>query len=194
LLRVLQEQEFSPLGSNETTKINVRIISATNEALDELIQQNKFRPDLYYRLNVFSIELPPLRNRLEDLPILVKHFLEKYTGESAISEDTLKILLNYTWPGNIRELENVIQRAALLKQGEIVSPDDLPQLSGKVDKSIKNFQLPDEGIDLEKLEINLLKSAFNKTNGNQTKAAKLLGLSRPAFIYRMEKHSIDKNN
>ena len=142
LLRVIEEREVRPLGDTNSYPIDVRIISTSNRDIASLIQQGRFREDLYYRLKVIDIEMPPLRERKEDIPILVQHFIHKFSKElkkavSSVSEDALKILLNYSWPGNIRELENIIQRAITLSQHEVILPEDLPaSIIQKIDEKL----------------------------------------------------------
>ncbi|MFA5928013.1 MAG: sigma-54 dependent transcriptional regulator [Candidatus Margulisiibacteriota bacterium] len=193
LLRVIEDKLIQPVGSSKSVKVDFRLISATNEDLEERVRRKLFRSDLYYRLHVVNIALPPLRHRQEDIPLLISHFLKKHgRPDLNIAADTLKKLQNYPWPGNIRELENVIQRAITLNEGHMLLTDDLPKNVQGGQAAGKGFKLdlPPEGIRLEELEKSLLQAALAKTNGNQTKSADLLGLSRPAFIYRMEKHGL----
>ena len=193
LLRVLQDKEVQAVGSSKSVKVEFRLISATNENLEEKVRKHLFRADLYYRLHVVNIALPPLRQRPDDIPLLIAHFLEKYGHpEFNIAVDTLKKLQLYPWPGNIRELENVIHRAIALNEGNLLLPEDLPQnlQGGHVSVNGFHIELPPEGLQLEALEKSLLQAALARTNGNQTQSAKLLGLTRPAFIYRMEKYGV----
>jgi transcriptional regulator with PAS, ATPase and Fis domain len=190
---VIQEKEVQPIGSEKTVKIDLRVISATNEALDAKVRKHLFRADLYYRLHVVNIELPPLRQRPEDIPLLIAHFLEKYERPDLhLAVDTLKKLQHYPWPGNIRELENVVHRAIALNEGNLLLPEDLPQSvqGGPVVTQGLSLELPLEGLNLDAVEKSFLHAALSRTNGNQSQAAKLLGLTRPAFIYRMEKHGL----
>ena len=193
LLRVLQDKEVQPLGSNKSIKVDIRLISATNDNLDDKIRKHLFRSDLYYRLHVVAIDLPPLRQRAEDIPLLIAHFLKQYGHPDLhIAADTLNKLQRYPWPGNVRELENVIHRAIALNEGSLVLPEDLPQNIQGGQVEVKGFyiELPPNGINLEALEKSLLQAALTKTNGNQTQSAKLLGLSRPALIYRLQKFNL----
>lgn len=200
ILRVLQDKEIRRLGGRESIKVDVRIIAATNKDLEKEIMDKRFREDLYYRLNVVSIELPPLRERKEDIPELVDFFIKKYNKEfgkriAGIKDSALKALITYNWPGNIRQLESVIERAILMCEKDVISLEDIQdelKYYKKVD--IFNIDLPDDGINFEELENMLLKKAMEKANGVATKAAKLLGLSYKAFLYRWDKLQLDSPN
>ena len=193
ILRVLQDKEVRRLGSRESIKINVRIIAATNKDLEKEIINKSFREDLYYRLKVITIELPPLRERKEDIPELVDFFIRKYNQEfgkrvKGIEESALKALREYHWPGNIRQLESVTERAVLMcESAQICLKDIKSELRFFQGKDILDFDLPDEGINVEDLEKDLLKKAMQKSNGVAAKAAKLLGMSYKTFWYRWEK-------
>jgi len=193
ILRVLQDKEVRRLGSRESIKINVRIIAATNKDLEKEIINKNFREDLYYRLKVITIELPPLRERKEDIPELVDFFITKYNKEfgkrvKSIEESALKALREYHWPGNIRQLESVTERAVLMcESAQICLKDIKSELQFFQGKDILDFDLPDEGINVEDLEKDLLKKAMQKSNGVAAKAAKLLGMSYKTFWYRWEK-------
>lgn len=193
ILRVLQDKEIRRLGSRESIKVNVRIIAATNKDLEKEIINKNFREDLYYRLKVITIELPPLRERKEDIPELVHFFIKKYDQEfgkriKGIDENALKALREYHWPGNIRQLESVIERAILMCESTHFGLKDIKsELRFFQGKDILDFDLPDEGINVEELEKDLLKKAMQKANGVATKAAKLLGMSYKTFWYRWEK-------
>jgi DNA-binding NtrC family response regulator len=197
ILRVLQDKEVRRLGSRESVKVDVRIITATNKDLEKEIANNKFREDLYYRLKVITIELPPLRERIEDIPELVTFFITKYNQEFGkrvkdIDETSLKALREYHWPGNIRRLESVIERAILMCESSHIGLKDIKgELRFFQGKDVLNFDLPDEGINVEELEKDLLKKAMQKANGVATKAAKLLGMSYKTFWYRWEKLNLD---
>jgi len=195
LLRVMQDQEFMMLGGTKTIKVDVRLIAATNSDLEELIKQNKFRQDLFYRLNVIKIELPPLRERKEDIPILIKHFLDIYSKENkkeieGITEDVMEILINYDWPGNIRELENLIERAIVLTKSKFITRKTLPPflLSANEDSII--LSSPNNEFDLkEYIQIQQKKAiirALKKTKGIQKNAARLLGV-KPTTLNEMIK-------
>lgn len=196
LLRVLQERSFERVGGEKTIQVDVRIIAATNRDLLKEAQEGRFREDLYYRLNVFPISLPPLRDHREDISSLTEHFLEKhrtYGGIKTLSPEVLSQLMTYTWPGNVRELENIVERMVIISRGAVIGMDSLP-LFNTFSKSAKNpeaFILPPEGVSLEEIEKSLLQQAMEQTGGNQSHAAKRLGLSRHAFLYRIEKYGID---
>lgn len=193
LLRVLQEKTFEHLGGTKTIKVDVRIVGATNRDLQEAIADGAFREDLYYRLNVVPITVPPLRDRKEDIPLLVAHFLEKLGSKRKMSKEAMAQLVAYEWPGNIRELENTIERAVILGSGEMLLPEHLPaELRAKPASGGPSvpIELPPEGIVLEKLEKDLLEQALRRAGANQTKAAKLLGISRHELLYRMEKFGL----
>ncbi len=205
LLRVLQDKEFKRVGGTEDIKVDVRIISATNKDLEEAVREKKFREDLFYRLNVIQIKLPPLRERKEDIPLLAEHFLKKYSQElnkniSRISPDALRILLNYDYPGNVRELQNIIERAVALETSEELTPKNLnsyieDQLPTK--KIPFDLEIPNEGIDLERfvsdIEKTLILKALDKTKGIKKKAAELLHINFRSMRYRLEKYGLDYN-
>lgn len=195
LLRVLQERTFERLGSTETLKLEARIIAATNRDLRKAIQEGKFREDLYYRLQVIPVFLPPLRERREDIPLLVQHFLDKYDPGrrlKGISPAALELLQLYHWPGNIRELENTIERAVILASGNEITPRSLPREIAEDRERFAGVLLdfPPEGINLEEVERELIRLALARSGGNQTQAARLLGITRSALIYRMEKYGL----
>ncbi len=196
LLRVLQERAFERVGGTETLHVDVRIISATNVDIRKAVEEGRFREDLFYRLNVIHIQLPPLRERKEDIPLLANYFLRKYMlgtyPVKAISPEAMELLTNYPWPGNIRELQNVIERSIIICQGDTILPEHLPkelqQVKNTPVETIVNF--PDTGISLEEVEKQLILTALEKSGGNQTKAAQLLGITRSALIYRSQKYNI----
>ncbi len=199
LLRVLQEKEIDRVGAEQTKKVDVRIIAATNQNLGELAQKGKFREDLYYRLNVIPIHLPPLRGRKKDIPLLAHHFLEKKGAEmqkpiSMISQKALEALEKYNWPGNIRELQNLIERALVLCDEDEIHLHDFPVLlenegQNKLNVSNANEDLP-LTIVLEDIELQLIKRAMEKAGGVKTKAAELLGIKTSALYYKLDKYSI----
>lgn len=192
LLRVLQEKTFEHLGGTKTIKVDVRIVGATNRDLQEAIADGVFREDLYYRLNVVPITVPPLRDRKEDIPVLVAHFLEKSGAKKKVGKGAMDLLSGYDWPGNIRELENTIERAIILGTGELLLPEHLPaELREKPAAAAAGpVELPTEGVVLEELEKDLVRQALRRTGKNETKAAKLLGVSRHELLYRMEKYGL----
>jgi two-component system, NtrC family, response regulator AtoC len=200
LLRVLQERTFERVGGEKTLKVDVRIIAATNKDLYTEAKEGRFREDLYYRLSVFPINLPPLRERKEDIPFLVQHFLQKLclSGESKqFSPEVIKLFMCYEWPGNVRELQNIVERMVIICPQQVIDVDWIPDFMVKKQRaeqvdSIELFHLPVHGISLEGLEKSLLEQALERAEGNQTHAAQLLGLTRHAFLYRLEKHGIDR--
>lgn len=196
LLRVLQEKSFERVGGTETLSVDVRIIAATNRDLSGAIEKGLFREDLYYRLNVVNIHLPPLRERKEDIPLLTNYSLEKLRPTylvNKISDEALQMLRKYNWPGNIRELQNVLERAAIISRGSEITVNDLPRefqaIPAKAGKDIE-ISIPDTGISLEGLEKELIIKALEKSKGNQTRAAQLLGITRSALLYRIQKHGL----
>jgi two-component system NtrC family response regulator len=194
LLRAIQEKAFERLGGTCTVKVDVRIIAATNKNLQKAVEEGKFRDDLYYRINVINLEVPPLRFRKEDIPRLVETFINKYQRGSkkiSVSDEAVEAMLKYDWPGNIRELENCIERALIICDGDYILPKHLPFASNiRQDQQNCIVYFPDEGIDLERVEKELIRIALRKSNGNQTKAAKLLNITRSALIYRMQKYNL----
>jgi len=198
LLRVLQEKEFERLGSNQTIQTDVRVIAATNRNLEAAIQKGAFREDLYYRLNVVTISLPPLRERKEDIPALIEHFLKKYNRENnkkvgSLSKEARDFLLQYDYPGNVRELENIIERAVVLCRGEILTTQDLPlnlrdvKMEALLERAKRGRSLPEALEEIERQEIG---KALEKFSGVQTKAAEDLGISERVLRYKMKKHKI----
>jgi len=196
LLRVLQDKEFERLGSNRTRRVDVRVIAATNADLRAAIESGQFREDLYYRLNVVPINVPPLRQRKEDIPALVEHFIRKYSQEfgrpvKGISNEALEILMKHHWPGNVRELENVIERALVLCSGDRIEASDI-----KLDPVTKptgldsDFFLP-EGTTLEEHERQLILKALERAKGNKSLAARMLGITRNALRYRLSQMGLE---
>ncbi|HTH01282.1 MAG TPA: sigma-54 dependent transcriptional regulator [Vicinamibacterales bacterium] len=199
LLRVLQEREFERVGDSHTVKIDVRVIAATHSDLAKMVADGTFREDLYYRLNVIPVKLPPLRERREDIPLLVQHFLQKLSSESGratvtISQDALRRLMAYHWPGNIRQLENAIERALAFSQGrsQIDVQDltsDIQDQAGATEASEVWF--PDDGLDfgryIETIELALIRRSLERTQGNKRQAAKLLNLKRTTLIEKLKR-------
>ncbi len=200
LLRVLQERRLRRVGGLEEIETDIRVIAATNQDLGKMVSEGKFREDLYYRINVIPVKLPPLRERREDIPLLAEHFLAKYTSAmgkalTGISNDALVLLQQYDWPGNIRELENVIERAVALEQSPTVLPDSLPdQVAGGVGSDRAEIKLPEAGFDLEQhvrdIERDYLAEALKKAGGVQVRAAELLGMSFRSFRYYAKKYNL----
>ena len=193
LLRTLQEREILRVGGTERVKVDARIITATNHDLERAVKEGRFREDLYYRLNVIPIVLPPLRERRTDIPMLVEHFLRKYSEGRApkpVREDALKTLIGYDWPGNVRQLESVLERAVLLSEGDSLGPEDLPAtVRARINTTADPIaiEIPESGIDIEGVERSLILKALDKAQGNVTRAARLLGLTRRTLQYRLEK-------
>ena len=194
LLRALQEREVSPVGGEVAQKVDVRVLAATNAELDKAIEEGRFREDLYYRLAVIPIHLPALRERREDIPLLVRHFAARHGGEQVRFNDrVLQILREFSWPGNVRELENTVERLLILRRGDVVEPEDLPAQIGRKRPAVagtKVLNLPDEGYSLEDLEREAVMEALERTNWNQTAAARFLRIPRHTLLYRMEKYHI----
>ncbi len=192
LLRVLQERQFERLGGTRTIEVDVRVVAATNRDLQQLIAEDTFREDLFYRLNVVPITLPPLRSRSSDIPLLVAHFLEKFdAGKKKISSEAMEVLVTYQWPGNIRELENTIERIVILSQGDRIELEDLPLEVRLNTRSCaippEGFVLPEEGVDLEEVELDLVRQALERAGGSVPKAAKTLGLTAKTLEARMQR-------
>jgi two-component system, NtrC family, response regulator AtoC len=193
LLRVLQERTFERLGGTRTIEVDIRVVAATNRDLQQLIAEGTFREDLYYRLNVVPITLPPLRQRSGDIPRLVAHFLDKFNaGTKTIAPDALRLMTEYQWPGNIRELENTIQRVVILSKGDEIGVADLP---AEVRSGVRSVEpgsaagiiLPEEGVNLEEVELDLVRQALDRTGGVTPKAAKLLGMTTKTLEARMQR-------
>ena len=190
-LRVLEEKQFRRVGSTKELSVDVRFIAATNKDLRRLVKEDRFREDLYYRLSVFPVYLAPLREHREDVPLLVRHFIERFNGEfhkrvTGISLEAQQKLEAYDWPGNVRELKNVIERAVILEHSERLSGESL-RVTFQPSLFREDVQLPSEGLSLKELERSLIKQAMEQAQGNQTEAAKLLGLSRFALRSRLKR-------
>ena len=197
LLRIIQEREIDKIGHPHPIKVNVRIVAATHRKLRNMVDDSQFREDLFYRLSVVTINLPPLRERKEDIPVLVEHFLKKHCSRYQIplltvSDDAMEVLSRHNWPGNVRELENVIEHLVVLGKGDVVKPEHLPSemRQGKSRISNISLKLPDEGISLEEVEKEILLQALEKHDWHQTKAARYLDITRKTLIYRMEKYGL----
>jgi len=187
------------VGSSETIKLNVRVVSATNKNLEEAIRKGEFREDLYYRLKVVEINIPPLRQRTEDIPLLANFFLRNAVkkhdvGEKWFSQDALNLLVNTFWKGNVRELENVVEQAVILSQGEVIGPNDLSLENGEDVSELKIF-IPENRLNYketlkeiaEKTETHLIQKALEKSKNNKSKAAKILGIGRRTLMYKLNK-------
>lgn len=197
-LRFLESGECQCLGEEKPYKVNVRVIAATNRDLQKEVDAGRFRADLYYRLNIIPINLPPLRERGNDVKLLLNYYAKKSASAHKLepisfSKECLSELKKYRWPGNIRELRNLVERMTIFNAGQQIEVSHLPQeiTQGTSATATDNgFDLPDTGINLEKVEINLIQQALNKTRGNRSRAAKLLGLTRDTLLYRMKKYTI----
>lgn len=202
LLRVLQQREFERVGGTKTIKVDVRIIAATNIDLEKAIQVGKFREDLYYRLNVIPIVIPPLRERTEDIPILMEYFLNHFNRSKkksiqGFSPEAMNLLLSYQWPGNIRELENLIERLVILRGEGVITPEDMPDkiMVSRAGDGIRYYALPESGINLrdavEEFENNLIVQALQKAQGVKNRAAQLLSLNRTTLVEKLKKKKLD---
>jgi len=201
LLRVLQEMEFERVGGVRTIKVDVRVVAASNRDLKEEVEAGRFREDLFYRLNVVHLHLPPLRQRQEDIPLLAAHFIKKYVQENLrdktrITPEALQVLSHYAWPGNVRELENVIERAVILCSHNVISPQDLPgelapapaESRLDVDRFIPlNTPLPEA---LDAIEEQMIRRALEKSGQVQVRAAELLGITKSLLQYKLKKYHL----
>jgi transcriptional regulator with PAS, ATPase and Fis domain len=193
LLRVLQEREFERVGGTKTISVDIRLIAATNKKLPDLINDKLFREDLYFRLNVFSISLPPLRERQEDISILANHFLEHSPKQAKLSTSALQVLIGYSWPGNIRELKNVLEQAAILSENGIIDAQHLPQAVKQKSSLTANNISDDTPLDirLHLLEKEIITEALKRSGGIQVKAANLLGINQRSLWHRVKKLNIE---
>ena len=198
LLRVLQEGTFRPLGAQQDVRVNVRVIAATHQNLEEKVKNGSFREDLFYRLNVLPVKLPPLRDRQEDVLLLIDHFIHRNrrrfpSGVTGITNEAKKVLLNHTWPGNVRELENVIERAQVLAEGDQITLADLPSNLRRKDNVVRNA-LDSNDLSIKKavriVEEELIRKALQQTGGNRTTAARLLEISHRALLYKIKEYGI----
>ncbi|HKY30611.1 MAG TPA: sigma-54 dependent transcriptional regulator [Pyrinomonadaceae bacterium] len=200
LLRVLQERRLRPVGATEETVVDTRVIAATNRDLAAMVKEGSFREDLYYRISVIPIELPALRDRLEDVKELADHFIRKFCSQSGrhlkISDKAMRLLENYSWPGNVRELEHTVERAVALETTDAIQPERLPEkiTSYNLQRIAGSFDFPEEGLDLaahlDQLEKTYLLEALRRSGGNQTNAATLLGLSVRSLRHLLDKHGV----
>ncbi len=193
LLRALQEKTVEPIGGKAPHKLDVRVVAATNADLEKVITEGGFREDLYYRIAVIPIPLPPLRQRQEDIPLLISHFAAKHGGKDVtFSRDAIAAMTAYQWPGNVRQLENTVERLLIMRTGEVIGLEELPEnmRSGRTTGGRPLIRLPDEGYALEQLEREIVQDALERNNWNQTSAARFLRIPRHILIYRMEKYGI----
>ena len=199
LLRVLQEMEFERVGGTRPIKVDVRLISASNKDLPEMVKEGKFREDLYYQINAVTLSLPRLAERREDIPLLIDYFLEKAPKKTRISSDALQMLMNYSWPGNVRELQNTLERVALMSEGGIIEPANIPadilssmkEVGYGLDKSWELGDIVSIDDRLGNLEKKMIVEALISTRGAQARAAELLGINERSLYHRIKKHEID---
>jgi len=202
LLRLLEEKTFKRVGGVKDIKVEVRVIAATNRDLGRAVAEGRFREDLYYRLKVIPIVLPPLRDRAEDVPLLTRHFIDQFNREfkkrcRGVTEEAAGILKRYPWPGNVRELRNVIERAMILEDKELLDESDLPEeirrpAAAGADTTSNGFRIPDAGYPLEKMEREMVRQALERSAGNQSRAARMLSISRDALRYKMKKFGLQE--
>ncbi|MBI5197634.1 MAG: sigma-54-dependent Fis family transcriptional regulator [Nitrospirae bacterium] len=193
LLRVLQDKVFRRIGGTRNIQVDVRVIAATNQDLQQLVTQGRFRQDLFYRLHVIPIQLPPLRDRREDIPYLVEHFLRKFTpasGGKVMAPETLQVLYQHDWPGNVRELENLVERLVVTCDRDLISPEYLPAEIRRDPQGISDCipQIPESGVTLDQMEEGLIRKTLEKTGGNRNMAASLLGVSRKVLWRKMKRY------
>lgn len=195
LLRVLQERHFQRVGGSETVHVDVRVIAATNQNLEEMIREGSFREDLFYRLNVVTIRIPPLRERREEISLFIDHFIRKYSQEEgkeilSVSKEAMDILMKHDYPGNVRELENMIQRAVVLARSDLITTDDMASYIGHY-KTETNEKSEDSLVQsVENLEIHMIRHALQTANGNQSEAARALGITERNMRYKMKKYGM----
>ena len=200
LLRFLETGECQPVGQPMSQRVNVRIIAATNRDLSQSVKEGSFRSDLFYRLYVVPLELPPLRERPGDIPLMMKGLTDELARQYGLpaprySKAAMKLLNSYPWPGNVRELKNFCERMLILFAGRLIEPTNLPQeyqqqTPASTVPLSAGFELPDQGIRMEELEVSLIEQALSKTAGNRSRAARMLGLTRDTLLYRMKKYAI----
>jgi len=203
VLRVIQEKQFERIGGVKTLSVDVRIIAATNQDLDRAVQEKRFREDLFYRINVIPIYIPPLRERKMDIPVLINHFMRKFNklkkrNVKGLSQEAMQYMMKYHWPGNVRELENLIEMLVVMKEDGLIDIPDLPPKvlseDSKMDDQASSIIIPDEGVSfnemVEDFEKDLLLKALEKTGGVKNRAAKLLDLNRTTFVEKLKRYNI----
>lgn len=200
LLRFLETGECQPVGQAQTVNVDVRIIAATNTSLQDKIAAGEFRQDLFFRLNVVPLQIPPLRDRSGDVDRLVNYFIEHFSAKHRLpaprfAKSAMEVMRNYSWPGNVRELRNMCERLLILLPGQTLEASNIPheihaRATPSSAKGQSGFALPESGIDMETLEIDLINQALARTKGNRSQAARLLGMSRDTFLYRIHKYGI----
>jgi len=191
-LTALQNRQVTRIGSNHSLEIDIRLICATNMPVYDMVGDSSFRQDLLYRINTVEIQLPPLRDRLDDIPLLAEHFMKTYNNKyrkniNKIAPTTIKRLQKYSWPGNIRELQHALERAIIMSDTDTLNPDDFFFLASKIDNSVNTEA---DNFNLDDVEKNVIQRAVNKHNGNISKAAKELGLTRASLYRRLEKYGL----
>jgi two-component system response regulator HydG len=197
ILRVLQEREFEPIGSSETFKVDTRIITATNKNLQEEVRANRFREDLYYRINVVNLTVPSLRDRREDIPLLVVFFLKRYAKKNhrnlkGFTPKAMDLLMRYDWPGNIRELENVVERSVIMMRGDFITPDEFPDVLKSLDPEYEQISAEMlSGKSLKEMEKAMIMRTLQETDGNRTHAAEILGISRRTLQLKLKEYGVN---
>ena len=197
ILRVLQEREFEPIGSSETVKVDTRIITATNKNLEEEVRANRFREDLYYRINVVNLNVPSLRDRREDIPLLVDFFLKRYAKKNhrnlkGFTPKAMDLLMRYDWPGNIRELENVVERSVIMMRGDFITPDEFPGVLKSLDPEYEQISAEMlSGKSLKEMEKAMIMRTLQETDGNRTRAAEILGISRRTLQLKLKEYGVN---
>ncbi|MBW2657443.1 MAG: sigma-54-dependent Fis family transcriptional regulator, partial [Deltaproteobacteria bacterium] len=197
ILRVLQEREFEPVGSSQTFKVDTRIIAATNKNLEEEIKAGRFREDLYYRINVVTLVVPPMRERREDIPLLADFFLKQYAEKNnrpikGFTPRAVDLLMRYDWPGNVRELENVVERAVIMARGDMITPLEFPDVLQDLDEEAKASPLAlTAGRSLKEVEKVMILRTLEETGGNRTHAARILGISRRTLQLKLKEYGIN---
>ena len=197
ILRVLQEREFEPIGSSETVKVDTRIITATNKNLEEEVRANRFREDLYYRINVVNLTVPSLRERRDDIPLLVDFFLKRYAKKNhrnlkGFTPKAMDLLMRYDWPGNIRELENVVERSVIMVRGDFITPDEFPGVLKSLDPEYEQISAEMlSGKSLKEMEKAMIMRTLQETDGNRTRAAEILGISRRTLQLKLKEYGVN---
>ena len=197
ILRVLQEREFEPIGSPETVKVDTRIITATNKNLQEEVKANRFREDLYYRINVVNLTVPSLRERRDDIPLLVDFFLKRYAKKNhrnlkGFTPKAMDLLMRYDWPGNIRELENVVERSVIMMRGDFITPDEFPGVLKSLDPEYEQISAEMlSGKSLKEMEKAMIMRTLQETDGNRTRAAEILGISRRTLQLKLKEYGVN---
>ena len=197
ILRVLQEREFEPIGSPETVKVDTRIITATNKNLQEEVKANRFREDLYYRINVVNLTVPSLRDRRDDIPLLVDFFLKRYAEKNnrnlkGFTPKAMDLLMRYDWPGNIRELENVVERSVIMMRGDFITPDEFPGVLKSLDPEYEQISAEMlSGKSLKEMEKAMIMRTLQETDGNRTRAAEILGISRRTLQLKLKEYGVN---